>query len=136
MATISARYLGDLRVDCTHTQSGTKIITDAPVDNHGKGQAFSPTDLCATAVGACAMTIIGLYARNHGVDVTGAEMEITKSMSADPRRIGKVEVVFTMPDRPYSEKEKKVMERAAHTCPVHLSLHPDVEQVFTFKWRQ
>lgn len=107
MATISARYLGDLRVECTHTQSGTKIITDAPVDNHGKGQAFSPTDLCATAVGACAMTIIGLYARNHGVDVTGAEMEITKSMSADPRRIGKVEVVFTMPDRPYSEKEKK-----------------------------
>ena len=136
MATIRARYLGDLRVECTHTQSGTKIITDAPVDNHGKGQAFSPTDLCATAVGACAMTIIGLYARNHGVDVTGAEMEITKSMSADPRRIGKVEVVFTMPDRPYSEKEKKVMERAAHTCPVHLSLHPDVEQVFTFKWRQ
>ena len=126
MATISARYLGDLRVECTHTQSGTKIITDAPVDNHGKGQAFSPTDLCATAVGACAMTIIGLYARNHGVDVTGAEMEITKSMSADPRRIGKVEVVFTMPDRPYSEKEKKVMERAAHTRPVHLSLHPDV----------
>ena len=136
MATISARYLGDLRVECTHTQSGTKIITDAPVDNHGKGQAFSPTDLCATAVGACAMTIIGLYARNHGVDVTGAEMESTRSMSADPRRIGKVEVVFTMPDRPYSEKEKKVMERAAHTCPVHLSLHPDVEQVFTFKWRQ
>ncbi len=80
MATICARYLGDLRVECTHTQSGTKIITDAPVDNHGKGQAFSPTDLCATAVGACAMTIIGLYARNHGVDVTGAEMEITKSM--------------------------------------------------------
>ncbi|MCD7982818.1 MAG: OsmC family protein [Desulfovibrio sp.] len=136
MATISAKYLGDLRVECTHTQSGTKIITDAPVDNHGKGQAFSPTDLCATALGACAMTIIGLYAQNHGVDVTGAEMAITKSMSADPRRIGKVEVIFTMPDRPYSEKEKIVMERAAHTCPVHLSLHPDVEQVFTFNWRQ
>ena len=136
MATISVKYLGDLRVECTHMQSGTKIITDAPVDNHGKGQAFSPTDLCATALGACAMTIIGLYAQNHGVDVTGAEMEITKSMSADPRRIGKVEVIFTMPDRPYSEKEKIVMERAAHTCPVHLSLHPDVEQVFTFNWRQ
>ena len=136
MATISAKYLVDLRVECTHMQSGTKIITDAPVDNHGKGQAFSPTDLCATALGACAMTIIGLYAQNHGVDVTGAEMEITKSMSADPRRIGKVEVIFTMPDRPYSEKEKIVMERAAHTCPVHLSLHPDVEQVFTFNWRQ
>lgn len=136
MATISARYLGDLRVECTHTQSGTKIITDAPVDNHGKGDAFSPTDLCAAALGACAMTIIGLYGRNHGVDVTGAEMEITKSMSADPRRIGKVEVIFTMPDRPYSEKEKSVIERAAHACPVHLSLHPDVERIFTFKWRQ
>ncbi|WP_022655823.1 OsmC family protein [uncultured Desulfovibrio sp.] len=136
MTTISAKYLGELRVECTHTQSGTKIITDAPMDNHGKGQAFSPTDLCATALGACAMTIIGLYAQNHGVNVTGAEMEITKSMSADPRRIGKVEVSFTMPNRPYSEKEKIVMERAAHTCPVHLSLHPDVEQVFTFNWRQ
>ena len=136
MTTMSLKYNGDLRVECTHMQSGTKIITDAPVDNHGKGQAFSPTDLCATALGACAMTIIGLYAQNHGVDVTGAEMEITKSMSADPRRIGKVEVIFTMPDRPYSEKEKIVMERAAHTCPVHLSLHPDVEQVFTFNWRQ
>ena len=113
MATISATYLGDLRVECTHNQSGTKIITDAPVDNHGKGEAFSPTDLCATALGTCAMTIIGLYCRNHGVDVTGAKMEITKTMVTEPRRIGRVEVVFIMPDRPYSQKEKTVIERAA-----------------------
>ena len=136
MATISATYLGDLRVECTHNQSGTKIITDAPVDNHGKGEAFSPTDLCATALGTCAMTIIGLYCQNHGVDVTGAKMEITKTMVTEPRRIGRVEVVFIKPDRPYSQKEKTVIERAAQTCPVHLSLHPDVDQIFSFIWRQ
>lgn len=136
MSTISATYLGNLRVESMHNQSGAKIVTDAPSDNHGKGQAFSPTDLCAAALGACAMTIIGLYARNHNVDVTGAEMEITKTMSADPRRIGKLEVIFNMPDRPYTEKEKASIERAAHTCPVHLSLHPDMEQVFTFNWKQ
>ena len=78
MATVSAKYLGDLRVECVHNQSGTKIITDAPTDNQGKGEAFSPTDLCATALGACAMTIIGIYGKNHGVDVTGMEMEITE----------------------------------------------------------
>lgn len=136
MSTISATYLGNLRVESMHNQSGAKIVTDAPSDNHGKGQAFSPTDLCAAALGACAMTIIGLYARNHNVDVTGAQMEITKTMSADPRRIGKLEVIFNMPDKPYTEKEKASIERAAHTCPVHLSLHPDMEQVFTFNWKQ
>lgn len=135
MSTVSAKYLGDLRVECVHNQSGTKLVTDAPRDNNGKGEAFSPTDLCAAALGTCAMTIIALYCKNHGVDVSGAEMEITKTMSADPRRIGKLEVIFKMPDRPYTDKEKIVMERAAHTCPVHLSLHPDLEQIFTFQWK-
>ncbi len=136
MPTISARYLGDLRVECTHNQSGTTIITDAPVDNNGKGEAFSPTDLCATALGTCAMTIMGIYCKNHGVDMTGVRMEINKSMSANPRRIGKLEIIFDMTARAYSEKEKSVLERAAHTCPVHLSLHPDVEQVFSFRWQE
>ncbi|MBQ3059885.1 MAG: OsmC family protein [Desulfovibrio sp.] len=135
MPTVSARYLGDLRVECTHNQSGTTIITDAPTDNSGKGEAFSPTDLCATALGACAMTIMGIYAQKHGMDLTGAEMEINKIMSADPRRIGKVEVVFKMPARQFSEKDKTVLERAARACPVHKSLHPDVEQVLTFVWQ-
>ena len=112
MATVSAKYLGDLRVECVHNQSGTKIITDAPTDNQGKGEAFSPTDLCATALGACALTIIGIYAKNHGVDVTGTEMEITKTMSADPRRIGKIEVTFKMPDREYSAKDKESLSVA------------------------
>ena len=134
MADITAKYLGDLRVKCVHQQSGTVLVTDAPKDNNGKGEAFCPTDLCATALAACAMTIIGIYGRNHGVDVTGTTIEISKTMSANPRRIGRIEVIFNMPDRDFSEKEKAMIERAAHTCPVHLSLHPDTEQVFTFNW--
>lgn len=136
MTTMTAKYLGDLRVECTHEASGTRIITDAPVDNHGKGEAFSPTDLCATAVAACAMTIIGIYAQNHGVDVEGAQMEITKTMSTSPRRIGEICITFLMPAKGYSDKQKEMIERAAHTCPVHLSLHPDVVQTFAFKWAE
>ena len=134
MATVTAKYLGDLRTECVHVASGTTLVTDAPVDNQGKGEAFSPTDLCATALASCAMTIIGIYGRSHDVDVTGTTIEVTKTMSANPRRIGKIEMIFTMPDRDYPDKQKLMIERAALTCPVHLSLHPDVEQVFTFKW--
>ena len=134
MATVTAKYLGDLRVECTHVASGTKLVSDAPVDNNGKGEAFSPTDLCVTALASCAMTIIGIYGKMHNVVVVGTEIEVAKTMSANPRRIGKIEVTFIMPDREYTDKQKTMIERAAHTCPVHLSLHPDVEQVFTFKW--
>lgn len=134
MTTVSATYLRDLRVECVHEASGTRILTDAPVDNCGKGEAFSPTDLCATALASCAMTIIGIYAKNHQVDVEGTRMEITKVMSASPRRIGQIDVTFIMPDKAYTDKEKTMIERAAHTCPVHLSLHPDVVQKFDFRW--
>ena len=84
MTTVKAKYLGNLRVECEHLQSGTKMITDAPIDNHGKGESFSPTDLCASSLAACMMTIMGLYAQNAGIDVTGTEIEITKVMAADP----------------------------------------------------
>ena len=134
MATVTVRYLGDLRTECVHVASGTTLVTDAPVDNQGKGESFSPTDLCATALATCAMTIIGIYGRSHDVDVTGATVEVTKTMSANPRRIAKIEMIFHMPDRDYTDHQKMMIERAALTCPVHLSLHPDVEQVFTFKW--
>ena len=134
MATVTGTYCGDLRVECRHEQSGATLMTDAPVDNCGKGQAFSPTDLVGAALGACAMTIIGIYAQNHGLDVTGMTMDVTKTMSANPRRIGRLEVVFTMPRRAYSDKERASIERAAHTCPVHMSLSADMEQVFTFVW--
>lgn len=136
MATATGTYLSDLRVELRHEQSGATIVTDAPVDNHGKGEAFSPTDMVGAALGACAMTIIGIYAQAHDVDVRGMKMEVTKTMSADPRRIGKLEVTFIMPPRAYSDKEKISIERAARTCPVHLSLHPDTEQVFTFVWQE
>ena len=134
MATISEKYLGDLRVECVHNASGTVIITDAPVDNQGKGEAFSPTDLCATALASCATTIMGIYARSHDIDITGMTVEVVKTMSASPRRIGKLEVTFNMPEREYSDREKKALINAAHTCPVHLSLHPGIEQIFTFNW--
>lgn len=134
MPTITARYNGDLRVECTHVASGATIVTDAPVDNNGKGQAFSPTDLCAAALGACAMTIIGIYGEHHNVDVTGTTMEINKTMAKDPRRIAKIEVIFNFPARNYSDKEKLMIERAARTCPVHKSLGADVEQEFIFNW--
>ena len=136
MATVKAKYLGNLRVECTHLQSGTKIITDAPVDNHGKGEAFSPTDLCSTSVAACAMTIMGIYAQEKGLDITGTEIEITKTMSANPRRIASIDIIYHMPAREFSDKDKAVLERVAHTCPVHLSLHPAVKQNFVFDWQK
>ena len=136
MATVKAKYLGNLRVECTHLQSGTKIITDAPVDNHGKGEAFSPTDLCSTSVAACAMTIMGIYAQEKGLNITGTEIEITKTMSANPRRIASIDIIYHMPAREFSDKDKAVLERVAHTCPVHLSLHPEVKQNFVFDWQK
>lgn len=135
MSTVT--YLGGLRTECTHLASGSKITTDAPIDNQGKGELFSPTDLCATMLAACASTIMGIYAQSHDVDIEGMEAKVTKRMSADsPRRIAQVDVVFVMPNKGYTDKEKKSLERAAFTCPVHFSLHPDVEQNFIFQWAE
>ncbi|GGD48698.1 stress-induced protein OsmC [Emticicia aquatilis] len=136
MPTSKIVYLGDLRTQATHLQSNETIITDAPVDNNGKGEAFSPTDLAATSLGSCAMTIMGIVAKREGVDFSGSEIEVTKIMSAEaPRRIAKVIVDFTMktPEALSEEVQAKYV-RAAHTCPVSLSLHPDIEQVFNFNW--
>lgn len=136
MPTSKIVYLGDLRTQATHLQSNETIITDAPVDNNGKGEAFSPTDLAATSLGSCAMTIMGIMAKREGIDFAGSEIEVTKIMSAEaPRRIAKVIVDFTMktPEALSEEVQAKYV-RAAHTCPVTLSLHPDIEQVFNFNW--
>lgn len=135
MATTRVKYLGDLRTECTHLDSGAVIHTDAPKDNEGKGEAFSPTDLAVTSLAACAATIIGIYGKKHDVDVTDMDVEVTKTMSANPRRIAKVELVFHMPPNNYTDKQKIMIERAAHSCPVHESLHPETEQVFTFIWQ-
>ena len=134
MTKIKAKYLGDLRVECVHQPSGATIITDAPVDNRGKGEAFSPTDLCATSLAACVMTIMGIYARDHGLDLTGTEIEITKRMTAEPRRVGEIDVVFHVPARQFSGKERTILERMSRSCPVHLTLSEDVKQNFTFLW--
>jgi putative redox protein len=136
MLTSVVEYTGALRTSAVHQLSGEKIITDAPRDNHGKGEAFSPTDLVATALASCMVSIMGIVARREGsTPVEGARAEVTKVMYADPRRIGEIHVAITMPANKYSDKEKKVYENAAHTCPVAKSIHPDIRQVVTFSWQ-
>ena len=135
MATVSAKYLGDLRVECVHNQSGTKIITDAPTDNQGKGEAFSPTDLCATALGACALTIMGMYAADNNLDISGATADVTKVMGIAPRRISKIEIAFHMPARNFSDADKAALVEQFKSCPVCHSLHPDIEKAITFHWK-
>lgn len=127
MATVKAKYLGDLSVECVHEASGTVIVTDAPVDNGGKGRTFSPTDLCAASLGACAMTIMGKTAQVHNINVEGMHMTVDKIMSAEPRRIGKIVVRIHIPHA-CTEKELALLRRAAATCPVHHSLHPETAQ--------
>ncbi|MFD2516759.1 OsmC family protein [Salinimicrobium flavum] len=124
-------YLGDLRTECEHLGSGSKIITDAPLDNEGKGGSFSPTDTVATALASCMFTIIGIKARDHELNVEGAFAEITKTMASDPRRISGIKVVIIFPAA-YSQKEQIILERAARTCPVLYSLHPDIDLEISF----
>lgn len=134
MATITSRYAGDLRTEATHLASGNTIITDAPVDNNGRGEAFSPTDLVCSALGSCMMTIMGIVAERNQIDLSGMEISITKVMAANPRRIAEVKLLFRLPSGPYTDKEKALLENAARTCPVALSLHPDVIQTVEFTY--
>jgi len=135
MITIETKYLGDLRTENVHLQSGAKIITDAPCDNRGKGQAFSPTDLLATALGNCIMTIMGIKAMDNGIDIVGTRLEITKIMASDPRRVAEVVVEFFFPqDKTYTDEEKRLIESVAGISPVPLSLHPDLKQTIRFNW--
>jgi uncharacterized OsmC-like protein len=128
-------YKGDLRTEATHLQSGTVIETDAPVDNQGKGERFSPTDLVATALGNCMLTIMGIKARDMNIDLTGTTIDITKIMVADPRRIGTIKVVFQFPaSLEIIEKDRTILERAALTCPVAKSLSSELVQEVTFNW--
>jgi putative redox protein len=127
-------YQGDLHTEATHLASGSVIVTDAPVDNHGKGQAFSPTDLCATSLATCMLTLMGISARNHGIEMTGATAEVTKVMASDPRRIGQVIIRVRMPEVVYTDGQKKILETAARTCPVTFSLAEGIEQVMEFEW--
>ncbi|WP_020596837.1 OsmC family protein [Spirosoma panaciterrae] len=143
MATIHINYMGDLRTDCEHLQSGTHINTDAPTDNQGKGEAFSPTDLVANALGTCIITTMAIHARRDGIDLTGSELDVTKIMTTQlPRKIARIEINLTLranregasflPD----DETRTRLERIAHTCPVALCLHADVEQAVRIQWEE
>jgi len=134
MATIKTIYLGELRTENEHLQSGNKVITDAPTDNRGKGEFFSPTDLLATALGSCIMTIMGIKARDNGVDLEGTKVDVTKIMASEPRRVAEVIVEFHFPEKEYSKEEKELVESVAGISPVPLSLHPDMKQTIKFNW--
>ena len=132
--TSKVTYLGDLRTKSIHVQSGSEIISDAPLDNNGKGEAFSPTDTVANALASCMMTIMGIKARDLGVDFIGSTAEVTKIMNAEPRRIGAIEIAFEM-QGVADEKNKTILERSAMTCPVFLSLSNEIEKKITFNWK-
>jgi len=133
MVAIQVEYAGDLHCRAVHDPSGTEFNTDAPKDNQGRGESFSPTDLVATALGTCMLTTMGILARTLGIDMAGATATVEKEMTPPPRRIGRLTVRIRMP-RALSAEDQLKLERAAHTCPVQKSIHPDVETPITFTW--
>lgn len=133
IATIN--YLGELRTQATHLKSGQSFVTDAPPDNNGKGEAFSPTDTLSTALGACALTLMGIKAREMGFDLPGIRVEVIKEMVGPPRRVGAVRLAFYIPHL-VDERTQTILENTAKTCPVARSLHPDLEQEMNFYWNQ
>lgn len=131
--TSKVTYTGKLRTQSVHLQSGTEIITDAPTDNNGKGEAFSPTDMVANSLATCMFTIMGIKANQMGVNFDGSTASVTKIMRSEPRMISKIIVEFDM-NLSADGKTKTLLERAALTCPVYLSLHPDIQKEVTFNW--
>jgi uncharacterized OsmC-like protein len=137
MTTARIVYTGGLHTETTHVHSGQMIETDAPVDNKGKGAAFSPTDLCATSLGNCMITTLGIYAEAHGVELPGMEASVTKHMASDPRRISRIDVdmtIFLSATQMEDEKLKGILRKVAETCPVARSLHPDIEQFLNLQF--
>lgn len=133
MSTSKVVYKGDLRTESTHLQSGTVILTDAPTDNHGRGEAFSPTDMVANSLATCMFSIMGIKAKQMDIDLVDSTADVTKVMQAEPRKISEIIVTFEMKAN-VDEKSKTILERAAMTCPVFLSLHPDIKKTITFNW--
>ena len=132
--TSKVTYLGDLRTKSIHVQSGSEIISDAPLDNNGQGEAFSPTDTVANALASCMFTIMGIKARDMNIDLSESTAEVTKIMNAEPRRIGAIEIVFDLKGAA-DQKDRTILERAGMTCPVFLSLNSDIEKRITFNWK-
>jgi uncharacterized OsmC-like protein len=135
METAITIYKGELRTEALHVRSGNKITTDAPPDNKGKGEYFSPTDLVATALGSCIFTIMGIAAREHSFSIDGASCRITKIMAENPRRIGEIRIVFDFTGNEYTDKQKKILDYCVKTCPVSLSLNPGINQNVTLNFR-
>ncbi len=128
-------YTGDLRTVATHLRSGSTIETDAPVDNHGKGDRFSPTDLVATALASCMVTTMGIACQAHNINIDGVTCEVEKIMVTNPRKIGEIKINMTFPDsKPFTDKEKTILEKAAQNCPIVESLHPDCKKTLTINW--
>lgn len=132
--TSKVTYLGELRTSSVHLQSGTVILSDAPTDNHGKGEAFSPTDLLANALGSCMMTIVAIKSADLDLNIEGSTVEVTKIMQAEPRKIARIGIVMNM-SISVSEKNKIILERTAMNCPVLLSLNTDIEKDIVINWK-
>ena len=135
METAKTQYLGELRTEMTHVRSGNAVITDAPVDNKGRGEFFSPTDLVASALGSCIFTIMGIAAREHGFSIDGSSCSITKIMADKPRKIDEIRIEFDMTSNTYTDKQKTILEHCVKTCPVALSLHESVKQKVTLAFK-
>ena len=135
METARTNYIGDLRTEIVHVRSGSVIITDAPVDNKGKGEYFSPTDLVVSALGSCIFTIMGIAAREHGFSINGSKCSITKIMTDSPRKIGEVKIEFDFTANDYTDKQKKILDYCVKTCPVALSLNDSVFQNVTLLFK-
>jgi len=134
MASMSGKYLGGLRTEDTHHRSGQAIITDAPTDNNGRGEAFSPTDLVCAALSSCMMTLMGILAEREKIDLTGMTSEITKVMASNPRRISEIQIVFTHPALNATPEQRQKLEHAARTCPVALSISEQIKQTVVFNF--
>jgi putative redox protein len=135
MDTAKTKYLGDLRTEITHLRSGSVIITDAPIDNKGKGENFSPTDMVASALGSCILTIMGIAAREHSFSINGSTCTIIKIMTESPRKIGEIKIEFDLTMNDYTPKQKKILEYCVKTCPVALTLNESVFQNVSLKFK-
>lgn len=133
MSDISIKYNGKLRTTAVHHQSGSIILTDAPIDNRGKGEKFSPTDLFVTALGSCMLTIMGITAETHGFNIDGSHIDIKKTMDTNPRRVAAIQISINVNGK-FSDKEKQLLIKAAHHCPVSKSIHPDIDEQITFNF--
>ena len=135
METIKIIYTGDLKTQATHSKTGNQLITDAPLDNKGRGETFSPTDLLVTSLGTCMLTVMGIAAQENNIAIDNTQVRVTKIMANTPRRVSEVIIEFDMPKKSYSVQEKGLLENAAINCPVIKSMHPDFKQTIKFNYQ-